>query len=244
MTPDSPVFPGDFSLQENLDISQPYLPLPLPSATPEPGGPTYAAPCPGGLSPLLPAGRQQGREKDKLGHTHTRLSNVQDLAEDQGELDAASSEGAFVFVFPAAVLKDKLEERVVALCYVGHGLGGLPHLRHPMLLLSFLVEPSPQAKPSLTEVVSSPQKPAPAPSFPCGSAGADHRHSSRSGVNALQPLAGFAQIAPVRSGVNKAWKPSCGQNTTKITGTLQCHWPQMAAPTHREDLAPSETGQQ
>ena len=63
---------------------------------------------------------------DKLEHTHTRLSNVQDLAEDQGELDAASSEGAFVFVFPAAVLEDKLEERAVAWRYMGHGVGGPP----------------------------------------------------------------------------------------------------------------------
>lgn len=63
---------------------------------------------------------------DKLEHTHTRLSNVQDLAEDQGELDAASSERTFMFVFPAAVLEDKLEERAIASCYTGHGVGELP----------------------------------------------------------------------------------------------------------------------
>lgn len=56
--------------------------------------------------------RQQGRE-EKPECTHTWLSNVQDLAEDQGELDAASSKGALIFVFPAAVLKDKLEEKAV-----------------------------------------------------------------------------------------------------------------------------------
>lgn len=62
---------------------------------------------------------------DKLEHTHTRLSNVQDLAEDQGELDAASSERAFMFVFPAAVLEDELEKRAIASCYTGHGVGEL-----------------------------------------------------------------------------------------------------------------------
>lgn len=50
-------------------------------------------------------------------------------------------------------------------------------IRHPTLLLNFLVKLSPQVKPSPTEVVSSPQKPAPASSFPCRSVGADHRQS-------------------------------------------------------------------
>lgn len=86
--------------------------LPLLSAMPEPGGATATALA--ARPQLLPASRQQGREREKLEHRHTRLSNVQDLAEDQGELDAASSEGTFMFVFPAAVLEDKLEERASA----------------------------------------------------------------------------------------------------------------------------------
>ena len=124
--PDSPVFPGDFSVQENQDISQPSRPFPCCRprqglVAPRTQPPALAA-CPRSCQPA----RQQGREMDKLEHTHTRLSNVQDLAEDQGELDAASSERAFVFVFPAAVLEDKLEERAVAWRYMGHGVGGLP----------------------------------------------------------------------------------------------------------------------
>lgn len=54
----------------------------------------------------------------RAGHTHTRLSDVQDLTEDQGELDAASSKRALVFVLTAAVLQDELEERNISLCYM------------------------------------------------------------------------------------------------------------------------------
>lgn len=68
MKPDSPVFPGDFSVQGNLGISLPYIPLPMLSAMPEPGSHMDAVPCPGSLFP-----KQQGREKDKLGHTYTAL---------------------------------------------------------------------------------------------------------------------------------------------------------------------------
>lgn len=50
--------------------------------------------------------------------TRTWLSNVQDLAEYQGELDAASSKRTFMFVFPAAVLEDKLEKRAMTSCYM------------------------------------------------------------------------------------------------------------------------------
>jgi len=107
--PDSPVFPGDFSVQKNPDVSQPSPSLAVSRA----GAWWPHAHSPGSLSPA-PASQQAG--EGPAGHTHTRLSNVQDLAEDQGELDAASSEGALVFVFPAAVLEDKLEERVIAWC--------------------------------------------------------------------------------------------------------------------------------
>lgn len=54
----------------------------------------------------------------RAGHIHTRLSDVQDLTEDQGELDAASSKRALVFVLTAAVLEDELEERNISLCYM------------------------------------------------------------------------------------------------------------------------------
>lgn len=72
-----------------------------------------------------PPSSRAGR-KTSLG-THTWLSNVQDLAEDQGELDAASSKGTFMFVFPAAVLEDKLEKRVMTSCYMD--LEGCPNSR-------------------------------------------------------------------------------------------------------------------
>lgn len=84
-------------------------------------------PCPSlAVSPTRAPAPAAGREKDGPGHAHTRLSDVQDLAEDQGELDAASSEGALVLVFPAAVLEDELEERTGASHYVGHRPRRLP----------------------------------------------------------------------------------------------------------------------
>lgn len=121
-----------------------------------------AVPCPGSLPPSR-AGRGTS-----LG-TRTRLSNVQDLAEHQGELDAASSKGTFVFVFPAAVLEDKLEKRAMTSCYMdveGCSNSGCQTCHAPP---AFLVKLSPQqVKPSLTQVSHSSQNPAPASSFPCG----------------------------------------------------------------------------
>lgn len=116
--PDSLFFPEGFSVQENQDISQPS------PSSPAVGHARAWWPhgcSPGSLSPTPASQWPAGREREKLEHRHTWLSNVQDLAEDQGELDAASSEGTFVFVFPAAVLEDKLEERASVSCYMGHG---------------------------------------------------------------------------------------------------------------------------
>lgn len=232
MMPDSPVFPGDLSVQGNLGISQPYIPFPC------------CQPCQSLVatwmqSPALaacPPSRRAGR-RTSLG-TRTRLSNVQDLAEDQGELDAASSKGTFVFVFPAAVLEDKLEKRAMTSCYMDLEScpnSGCQTCHAPP---AFLVELSPLTGKAIPKkVIHSSQNPAPASSFPCGSVGAGHRHCR---LEHGSCPARFAQIAPVclRPGNQAVSKP------LKIMGTLQRHWPQKASPIHRENSPPSETEQQ
>lgn len=226
MKPDSPVSPRDFSVQGNLDTSQPYIPFPC------------CQPCQSLVatwmqSPALAACPLSSRAGTSLG-TRTWLSNVQDLAEYQGELDAASSKGTFVFVFPAAVLENKLEKRAMTSCYMdveGCSNSGCQTCHAPP---AFLVKLSPQqVKPSLTQVSHSSQNPAPASPFPCGSVGAGHRHCR---LEHSSCPAGFVQTAPVcsRPGNQAVSKP------LKIMGTLQRHWPQMTSPTHRKDSSPSE----
>lgn len=169
--------------------------------------------------------------------TRTRLSNVQDLAEDQSELDAAPSKGTLMFVFPTAVLEDKLEKRAITSRYMdleGYPNSGCQTCHAPP---AFLVKLSPQqVKPSLTQATHSSQNPAPASSFPCGSVGAGHRHCR---LEHGSCPAGFVQTAPVcsRHGNQAVSKP------LNIMGTLQRHWPQMVSPTHRKDSSPSETEQ-
>lgn len=115
-------------------------------------------------------------------------------------------------------------------------------LRHVTLLLNILLEVSPQVKPFLTEGVSFPQEAAPV-SFPCLGAGAYPRHGTGSVAHALQPLAGFAQIFLICPDLLNP-RNQAVDKILKIIGNLQCHQPQMAAPTPRKDLAPSETVQQ
>lgn len=71
MMPDSPVFPGDFSVQENLGISQPSLPFPCcrpgqSLVAPHTQPPALAA-CPHSRQP---AGSRAGRRTHRGAHVH------------------------------------------------------------------------------------------------------------------------------------------------------------------------------
>lgn len=162
--PHSPVFLGNFSIQENLDISQPSLPFPccrprLSLVAPRTQRPALAA-CP----QLLPASRQQGREKDKQG-THVHGS-------------------------PTCRISQRIRVSWMLLRAKGHSClssrllfsrtnwrrGSLPCITRSRNSEGKLSPPSP-SRTILTEVIYCPQNPAPASSFPCHSAGPDRRHS-------------------------------------------------------------------
>lgn len=208
MMPDSPVFPGDFSIQGNLGISQPYIPFPC--CQPRQSLVASWMQCPA-LATCPPSSRA-GR-RTSLG-TRTRLSNVQDLAEDQGELDAASGKGTFVFVFPAAVLEDKLEKRAMTLL---HGFGGLPQewvsdMPHSSCIPS-QAAPTGKAIPNKSDSLF----PKSSPSlllllWQCGS------WSQALQVRAWLVPCWFCPNCP---SLLKAWKPSCGQTPKNYGDPLE-----------------------
>jgi len=54
----------------------------------------------------------------QVGGELTGFSDTKDFTQDECELDAAPGKGTLVFVFPAAVLQDKLGERHNGHCIV------------------------------------------------------------------------------------------------------------------------------
>lgn len=68
----------------------------------------------------LTGGYRQSYGTRQVGGQLTRLSDTQDFTQDECELDAAPGKWTLVFVFPAAVLQDKLGEQNNVLLYCKH----------------------------------------------------------------------------------------------------------------------------
>lgn len=194
--PDSPVFPEDFGVQENLGISQPSLPFPCcrpgqSLVAPHTQPPALAA-CPHSRQP---AGSRAGRRTRRGAHIHgSPTCRISQRIRVSWMLLRAKGHSCL----SSRLLFSRTNWRRGSLPCVMWATDSEGKLYPPSRAIPYRNPPKKQPQP--------PPSPAAVQEQITGTAG-------QSVANALQPLAGFAQIVPVCSEVNKAWKPSCGQNT-------------------------------